>query len=90
MAGLAQDIAGADLERSTTATSASLLRTACEGWCIDELADLLRCLARGEDPTSARDTLLRVGSSSGRGLIEGVATVLPGQREPLLAKGRAA
>ena len=67
MTGLAHDIAGADLERSTTATSASLLRTACEGWCIDELADLLRCLARGEDPTSARDTLLRVGSSSGRG-----------------------
>jgi hypothetical protein len=90
MTRLAHDIGAADLEHSTTATSASLLRTACEGWCIDELADLLRCLARGEDPTSARDTLLRVGSSSGRGLIEGVATVLPLLGEPLLVEGQAA
>jgi hypothetical protein len=88
--GLARDVAGADLEQSTTATSASLLRTACEGWCIDELADLLRCLARGEDPTSARDAVLRVGSSSGRGLIEGLGTVLPRLGELLLAAGRAA
>jgi Protein of unknown function (DUF2877) len=87
---LARDVARTDLERATTTTSASLLRVACEGWCIDELADLLRALARGEDTTSARDALLRVGSSSGRGLIEGIAAVLPRLAEPLLADGRAA
>lgn len=87
---LARQIGAADLEGVTTATSASLLRQACEGWCIDELADLLRALARDEDPMSARDALLRVGSSSGRGLVEGVATVLPAMAGGLLPEGRAA
>ena len=74
---LAQDIAGADLERATTATSAALLRTACEGWCIDELADLLRCLARGEDPTSARDTSARRRPLVGTGPARGRRHLLP-------------
>jgi hypothetical protein len=88
--GLAREISAADLERATTATSASLLRQACEGWCIDELADLLRALARDEDPMPARDAVLRVGSSSGRGLVEGVATVVPGIAGGLLPDGLAA
>jgi hypothetical protein len=90
MTDLALVIAGSELERSTTATSASLLRTACEGWCIDELADLLHALARDEDSMPARAALLRVGSSSGRGLVEGVATVVPAIAGGLLSAGRAA
>jgi hypothetical protein len=87
---LAREISAADLEGATTATSASLLRQACEGWCIDELADLLHALARDEDPMPARAALLRVGSSSGRGLVEGVTTVVPAIAGGLLSAGRAA
>ncbi len=76
-ASLADEIRNADLEARTTATSASLLRTACDGWCIDELADYLRALATDTGVARAEATLRGVGASSGHGLIEGVARVLP-------------
>lgn len=84
-AELAHAVNTSDLEAATTATSASLLRAACEGWCIDELAHYLRALARSEDLTSTGQALSRVGSSSGLGLLQGVATVVPG-----LGTGKAA
>ncbi len=75
---LRRSIVTTALETSTTATSASLLRAACEGWCIDELADHLAALARGgEAAASTRAALIRVGSSSGAGLLEGLALVAP-------------
>lgn len=92
-AALAREISDTHLEASTTATSSSLLRAACEGWCIDQLADHLSALALSAvdlgaldlsaltgavDGTDTRAALLSVGSSSGRGLLEGIALVLPG------------
>ncbi|MFY9916505.1 MAG: DUF2877 domain-containing protein [Nocardioidaceae bacterium] len=75
---LRQSIGATALETSTTATSVSLLRAACEGWCIDELADHLAAVARGGPAsTSTRAALMRVGSSSGAGLLEGLALVAP-------------
>jgi hypothetical protein len=78
-APLASDISAASLDERTTATSAALLRAACEGWCIDELAWHLAALAT-PDPASyaaaSRRRLRAVGSSSGRGLLEGVGLVL--------------
>lgn len=77
---LARAVAETDLEACTTATSASLLRAACEGWCIDELANHLGVLAGCGDTRHTRHTrrrLLAVGSSSGRGLLDGVTLVLP-------------
>lgn len=77
VATLATEVTTSDLERSTTAISAALLRAACEGWCIDELAVHLLVLERSTDPTSSERALLRVGSSSGHGLLAGVRMVLP-------------
>ncbi len=74
---LVQEIAATALEGSTTATSASLLRAACQGWCIDQLADHLASRAAGAPTTGTEAALLRVGSSSGRGLLEGIALVAP-------------
>ena len=78
VAPLAAEISASHLEASTTATSASLLRAACEGWCIDELAAHLLALDRSDDPEPTRRALLGVGSSSGSGLLAGVAHALPG------------
>jgi hypothetical protein len=75
-------VAAHDLERRTTAISAGLLRLACDGWCIDEVAGYLAALdadARGRrdvDLTDRRRRLLAVGHSSGRGLVRGVDAVL--------------
>lgn len=87
-AALARKICDTHLEASTTATSSALLRAACEGWCIDQLADhlsalalsalALRALTGAVDGAGTRAALLSVGSSSGRGLLEGIALVLPG------------
>jgi hypothetical protein len=75
---LAEALRGIDLERRTTATSALLLRLASEGWCIDEVAGYLGALARGgADLESARAALLRVGHSSGAGLLEGIHRAVP-------------
>lgn len=76
-ADLTEQVAATDLEAATTATSAALLRAACEGWCIDELADHLRALDRCDAPAATRAALVAVGSSSGHGLLAGVALVLP-------------
>jgi hypothetical protein len=80
-AELAAAVDGADLEVATTATSAGLLRQAAHGRCIDALAGYLASLTRDEavrDRCMAR--LEDVGHSSGRGMAEGVHTVLPGVR----------
>jgi hypothetical protein len=76
-----------DLERRTTATSALLLRLATEGWCIDELAAYVAALARDERVSEARHRLLRVGHSSGAGLLAGIHEVIPwrGSREEMVA-----
>ena len=74
---LAHAIRTADLEARTTATSAALLRAACDGWCIDELHRHLTSLAAGAGMASSRAALLAVGSSSGGGLLEGLSMVLP-------------
>jgi hypothetical protein len=75
---LTRAISRHELESSTTATSAALLRAACQGYCIDELADHLAALCGAADPGRTRGALLAVGSSSGRGLLEGISLVLPG------------
>ncbi len=75
---LAHAVSTSDLDSATTATSAALLRAACEGWCIDELAHHLRALNRSEDPAVSRSALLRVGATSGSGLLAGVAWMVPG------------
>jgi hypothetical protein len=69
------EIAAAPLERCTTATSAALLRLAATGWCIDPVADYLSAQASGGQVETARAALLAVGSSSGRGLLEGIGMV---------------
>jgi hypothetical protein len=78
-AAVAAEVVAAPLERRTTALSASLLRAAAGGYCIDPLADLLESLATPDGSTDAEHrrertllTLLAVGHSSGRGLAEGV------------------
>ena len=77
---LVEEIGEANLESRTTATSAALLRAACQGWCIDLLADYLQALDRDPDHptvTARRTALVAVGSSSGHGLLEGVGIVIP-------------
>jgi uncharacterized protein DUF2877 len=75
-------VAAYDLERRTTAVSAALLRLACDGWCIDEVAGYLGALdaqARrrpGHGLGDRRRRLLAVGHSSGTGLLQGVDAVL--------------
>lgn len=66
------------LERHTSATSAALLRLAARGWCIAEVADYLTALAAGTGVSPAAEALQRVGSSSGRGLLEGIAAIVGG------------
>jgi hypothetical protein len=89
-ADLRELIAGNDLERRTTAISAALLRLACAGWCIDELAGYLTTLdadaARqnadagpNPDVAESRRRLLAVGHTSGRGLARGVDAALGGR-----------
>jgi hypothetical protein len=71
-------IAADDLEQRTTVVSAALLRLACAGWCIDEVAGYLAALdaeASGRpdaDVAGRRRRLLEVGHSSGRGLVSGI------------------
>jgi hypothetical protein len=69
---LVAEVKTCPLERRTTATSAGLLRFAADGYCIDELAAFLT----DPSPLTAR-RLRTVGHSSGRGLLDGVSTVLP-------------
>lgn len=75
-------VAAYDLERRTTAVSAALLRLACDGWCIDEVAGYLTALEAnaggrpGADLIERRGRLLAVGHSSGRGLLRGIDSVL--------------
>ena len=82
-AALADEVDSAPLERQTTALSAALLRLAARGYCIEPLARFLAALAvtdqsAGADAARAEThaALLAVGHSSGRGLAEGVLTVL--------------
>lgn len=66
-----------DLEHATTATSAGLLRYAAEGFGIDQLASYLRALGgRCDDSVKEANKLQDIGHSSGRGLLEGVASML--------------
>lgn len=73
---LAAAVMSTPLERYTTATSAALLRLAAEGWCIDPVAEYLRALATSTVTAPAARALGAVGSSSGRGLIEGITAVI--------------
>lgn len=73
------------LEGRTTATSAALLRLAAHGWCIDAVAGYLASLASGADATAEAEAVLAVGSSSGRGLLEGITTVCGGAASMLAA-----
>lgn len=76
-AGLAREVADAPLEELTTATSAALLRYAARGYCIDQLADYVEAVGGpAADERDAASALAAVGSSSGRGLAEGVRAVL--------------
>lgn len=75
-------VSTAALEQQTTAVSAALLRLAAEGWCIDQLGaaltplrELSRC-RRASTGLHPESSLAKVGSSSGRGLWEGVRIVL--------------
>jgi hypothetical protein len=82
---LAAQIRAADLESRTTAVSAALLRCACDGWCIPEIARVLEALASRRDPGAAVQRLLAVGHTSGEGLLAGLATVLDLRRPGLAA-----
>jgi Protein of unknown function (DUF2877) len=68
-----KEVEDTPLERYTTATSAALLRFAAGGWCIDAVSRYLARLARHEEASAEVTALLRVGASSGRGLIAGIA-----------------
>jgi uncharacterized protein DUF2877 len=74
-----RDVLHTPLEQATTATSAALLRSAAEGWCIDAVAGYLARRATDQDASSEKAALVRVGASSGRGLLEGI-TVACGAR----------
>lgn len=73
---LAGQIRGADLESRTTTVSAVLLRSACEGWCIPEVAAVLTALGSGRAVAETVHRLVAVGHSSGRGLWAGISQVL--------------
>ncbi len=73
---LSREICAAPLERLTTAASAGLLRQAAAGWCLDEVAAVLYAQSIGRALDDASATLVAVGHSSGRGLLEGIDTVL--------------
>jgi hypothetical protein len=78
-AELAAAVDAAELESATTATSAGLLRQAADGRCIDALAGYLASLKSDEAARGHCLTRLEeIGHSSGRGMAEGVHTVLPG------------
>jgi Protein of unknown function (DUF2877) len=79
-AQVSQEVAATALELRTTATSAALLRLAAAGWCIPAVADYLRALASGHALSATRAALLGVGSSSGRGLLEGIGMIGVGER----------
>jgi hypothetical protein len=75
----------ANLETATTATSAALLRTAAQGYCIDPVAAYLATRKRraefgglelAHQMERCRADLEQVGHSSGRGLIEGIDLLL--------------
>lgn len=73
---LSAQVLATPLKHSTSATSAALLRLAAGGWCIDAVADYLTALASGVDLAPVERTLRLVGSSSGLGLLEGIAAVV--------------
>jgi Protein of unknown function (DUF2877) len=83
---IAREVDAAPLERQTTALSAALLRFAARGYCIDPLARFLTAIAAVDEPAAtaaavrdAHAALTTVGHSSGRGLAEGVLTMLGGR-----------
>jgi hypothetical protein len=63
---------------ATTAVSAALLWHAARGECVPELAALFRALDAGHraEVATARDSVLRLGHTSGAGLLNGVALTL--------------
>jgi uncharacterized protein DUF2877 len=83
---VAVEVEAAALERQTTALSAALLRLAARGYCIDPLARFLTAVAASTSVDAspaavdalswAHRALLAVGHSSGRGLVEGVLSML--------------
>ena len=73
---LAAAVRESPLEATTTAPSAALLRAACDGSCVDELAAYLADVATGCDASASARRLLAVGATSGAGLREGVGRVL--------------
>jgi hypothetical protein len=60
----------------TTAVSAALLCHAARGECVPELANLLTAARDGDPLDAALDALLRVGHTSGAGLVHGVLAAL--------------
>jgi hypothetical protein len=62
----------------TTSVSAALLWHAARGECVPELADLFRALNAGHGVERARANVLRLGHTSGAGLLHGVAAALRG------------
>jgi Protein of unknown function (DUF2877) len=62
----------AGLQSRTSALSATLLRSARDGYCVGALAALIDVLDRGADPTAALASLLAVGGTSGRAMLLGV------------------
>jgi hypothetical protein len=76
-ARLAHELDAARLSERTTPLSAALLRAAAAGWCIPEVADVVRGLRGGLSDVSVEvAALLAVGHSSGRGLWTGLRRVV--------------
>jgi len=68
---------------TTTFVSGALLWHAARGECVPELAALFRAMEIGRDLNAARAAVLRLGHTSGAGLLHGVAAALwaTGERE---------
>ncbi|NEE02135.1 DUF2877 domain-containing protein [Phytoactinopolyspora halotolerans] len=76
---LTEVISAAAPPTRTTAVSAALLRYACEGHCVPELARFLGCLSAPQaNVIAAYRELLGVGHTSGAGLYAGVLSALAG------------
>lgn len=82
---LAEQLRCADLEARTTTASAALLRSACDGWCIPEVAAVVTALSTGRSPVEAVQRLTAVGHSSGRGVWAGMSGVLDLPARPVAA-----
>lgn len=64
----------------TTAVSRALLRHACDGYAIDELAAFIDALCTGGDAAAAAENLLHVGHTSGAALLHGAVHTLSTHR----------